>query len=203
MPFEIRRKGFRILLLVGLLQHALHPLQNFHQQLHSPHLANIARYLHAVHSLLTRFHLKCLQLLSRHLFKGLIQQVNSGERRAVVVTLQGLIQRVSSLYSLVASAESSAARAATKAAVKAEKSKTSMSKKEREEMRHQGARASEAPDYAELDATLAALGVPAHQVLAVESARIAETEGLSLGEAMTVCARRYPTVAELYYTERS
>jgi hypothetical protein len=130
--------------------------------------------------------------------KGLVQQVNGGERGAVVVTLQGLITRVNTLSSKAATAESAASRAATYATRKAAKRDATS----RDVDTH--AKASEdAPDYASLDATLVALGVPAHQVLAVESACVAEAEGLSLAEAMQVCAKRFPKVAHLYFTERS
>ena len=73
MPLEVRRKGFTILGLVACIQHAMHPLQHFHQQLQPPYLANVAPHLAAIHALQASLQLESHNLLVGHLFECLIQ----------------------------------------------------------------------------------------------------------------------------------
>jgi hypothetical protein len=56
--YTAANKRFRIALLIYVVQHPMHTLQHFNQQLQATHGANVAGYLRAIHTQLARLQLK-------------------------------------------------------------------------------------------------------------------------------------------------
>ena len=92
VSLQIGSEVFGETLLVGFVQHPLKTLQDFHQQLHPPHLADVAGNLKAVHTLFAGLHLVGGHLHIGHLLEGLVQQVLSALLHVAAEPLTEVVQ---------------------------------------------------------------------------------------------------------------